>query len=138
MYISLEDQELVSETFLLLTQNLDRAGIVFYEHFFALAPDAKSLFEDVPMVEQRRKLMQMISTIVHSLLFLPEIRHELRDLGKRHAEYGAIAAQMRPMREALIMMLRDRLGDQFTPKAEVAWRNVYDVIEKYVVEGLEG
>jgi hemoglobin-like flavoprotein len=68
---------------------------------------------------------------------LPEIRHELRDLGKRHAEYGVSVAFMGPMREALIMMLRELLGDKLTPKAEVAWRNVYTVIENYIVEGLE-
>lgn len=53
---------------------------------------------------------------------LTEINH---DLGKRHVRYGVTKEMYFFMGEALIYMLEQKLGDDFTKETREAWEQVY-------------
>jgi nitric oxide dioxygenase len=50
------------------------------------------------------------------------LRTTLEDLAVRHLAYGVRPDDYAPVEEALIATFRVRLGPDFTPRAEAAWR----------------
>jgi hemoglobin-like flavoprotein len=77
------------------------------------------------MVEQGRKLMQMIGVAVKSLDRLEQVLPAVRALGARHARYGVREKDYDTVGRALIWTLKKGLGEEFTPEAEAAWGAVY-------------
>ena len=58
------------------------AATLFYDRLFTVAPGVRPLFGD-DLTEQRRKLMEMIGTVVDGLDKLDQIVPEVQDLGRR-------------------------------------------------------
>lgn len=105
----------------------DTAAQLFYGQLFELDPSLRSLFKG-DMIEQGRKLMAMINTVVVSLDQLGPILGAVEDLGRRHVAYGVTAAHYDTVGNALIWTLGKGLGDQFTPAVQVAWAEAYDTL----------
>ena len=102
----------------------DAAATLFYGRLFDLDPALESLFKG-DMVEQGRKLMQMIGVAVRSLDRLEQVLPAVRALGARHAGYGVREKDYVTVGRALIWTLKKGLGDDFTPETEAAWVEVY-------------
>lgn len=105
----------------------DTAAQLFYGQLFELDPSLRSLFKG-DMIEQGRKLMAMINTVVISLDQLGPILGAVEDLGRRHVAYGVTAAHYDTVGSALIWTLGKGLGEQFTPAVQVAWAEAYDTL----------
>jgi hemoglobin-like flavoprotein len=80
------------------------------------------------MVEQGRKLMTMINTVVSSLDNLAPLLGAVEDLGRRHVGYGVTDAHYDTVGSALIWTLGKGLGEQFTPAVEDAWTEAYTTL----------
>lgn len=105
----------------------DSAAKLFYGQLFELDPSLRSLFKG-DMVEQGRKLMAMINTVVVSLDQLGPILGAIEDMGRRHVAYGVTEAHYDTVGSALIWTLGKGLGEQFTPAVEDAWAEAYNTL----------
>jgi hemoglobin-like flavoprotein len=115
-----EQIRLVQESFEKVVPIADAAAALFYGRLFDLDPALESLFKG-DMVEQGRKLMQMIGVAVKSLDRLEQVLPAVCALGARHAGYGVRARDYDTVGRALIWTLKKGLGDGFTPEVEAAW-----------------
>jgi len=105
----------------------DKAAELFYGKLFELDADLKPLFKG-DMVEQGRKLMAMINTVVNKLDELADIVPAVQDLGKRHVAYGVKDAHYDTVGAALLWTLGAGLGDAFTDDVEGAWTTAYTIL----------
>lgn len=105
----------------------DTAAGLFYTRLFELDPSLRSLFKG-DMVEQGRKLMTMINTVVNSLDQMGPIMGAVADLGRRHVGYGVKDHHYDTVGEALIWTLGQGLGEGFTPAVKRAWVNAYTTL----------
>ncbi len=92
---------------------------LFYTRLFELEPKLRLLFKG-DMVEQGRKLMQMIAIAVRSL--------DVQALGVRHAGYGVQDADYDTVGSALLWTLEEGLGADFTPATKEAWTATYTLL----------
>ena len=105
----------------------DVAARLFYDKLFELDPGVRPLFTS-DMEEQGRKLMQMITVAVQGLDHLDRIVPAVRDLGRRHADYGVRDEHYATVGAALLWTLGQGLGDSFTPEVEEAWAATYGLL----------
>lgn len=119
-----EQIQLVQESFQKIVPIADAAATLFYGRLFDLDPKLESLFKG-DMVEQGRKLMQMIGVAVKSLDRLEQVLPSVSALGARHAGYGVREKDYVTVGRALIWTLKRGLGEDFTPETEAAWVEVY-------------
>jgi hemoglobin-like flavoprotein len=119
-----EQVTLVQQSFKQVIPIADAAATLFYGRLFDLDPALESLFKG-DMVEQGRKLMQMLGMAVISLDRLEQVLPAVRLLGARHARYGVREKDYDTVGRALIWTLKKGLGDDFTPEAEAAWVETY-------------
>lgn len=126
--------ELVRASFGTVLTDAGAAAGDFYDRLFAIAPAARPLFPD-DMAEQKSKLMLTLGTLVDGLGNSELIAPVIRELGRRHADYGALPAHYAPVGQALIAMLRARLGAAFDSESEAAWTEAYGLITRLMLEG---
>jgi hemoglobin-like flavoprotein len=109
------------------------AAAIFYARLFELAPEVRALFKG-DMVEQGRKLMAMLRTVV-SLLDKPDVLvPAAQRLAERHVEYGAKPAHYAVVGEALIDTLAKGLGNDFTPETREAWLAAYGLLSSVMID----
>jgi len=119
--------KLVQESFQKVTPIADAAAALFYGRLFDLDPSLESLFKG-DMVEQGRKLMQMLGVAVRNLDRLEQVLPAVCALGARHAGYGVKEKDYDTVGRALIWTLKKGLGDDFTPETEAAWAATYTAL----------
>ena len=119
-----EQIRLVQESFEKVVLIADAAATLFYGRLFDLDPALEALFKG-DMVEQGRKLMQMIGVAVKGLGRLEQVLPAVSALGARHAGYGVREKDYDTVGRALIWTLRKGLSEDFTPETEAAWAEVY-------------
>jgi hemoglobin-like flavoprotein len=122
-----EQITLVQDSFEKVLPIADAAATLFYARLFDLDPALEPLFKG-DIVEQGRKLMQMIGVAVKSLDRLEQILPAVQALGARHVGYGVCDKDYDTAGRALIWTLRKGLGDDFTPELEAAWVEVYTTL----------
>jgi len=105
----------------------DTAAKLFYGQLFELDPSLSSMFKG-DMVEQGRKLMTMINTVVNNLDNLGSVLQSIEDLGRRHVGYGVKEAHYDTVGNALIWTLGQGLGEGFTPAVKDAWIEAYTAL----------
>ncbi|MBZ0106557.1 MAG: hemin receptor [Sulfuricella denitrificans] len=105
----------------------DTAAQLFYGRLFELDPSLRGMFRG-DMVEQGRKLMAMINTVVASLDNLGPILERIEDMGRGHVAYGVTEAHYDTVGSALIWTLGRGLGEQFTPAVMNAWGEAYNIL----------
>ena len=122
-----EQIKLVQGSFEKVVPIADTAAGLFYARLFELDPALKPLFKG-DMVEQGRKLMQMIGVAVKSLDRLDQVMPAVRAMGARHVAYGVRDEHYDTVGSALLWTLKKGLGDGFTPETEAAWAEVYTTL----------
>ncbi|MCG8418931.1 MAG: globin domain-containing protein [Proteobacteria bacterium] len=103
------------------------AASLFYDRLFERDPSLRQLFKN-DMSEQKRKLMQTLNVAVDGLRDPARMIPVLQDLGVRHAGYMVQEHHYDYVGEALLLTLREGLGDEFTDDVETAWTAVYQFI----------
>ena len=118
---------IVRETFALVAPRADEAAKLFYKRLFELDPSLRPMFRG-DMDEQAKKLMQMLGAAVRLLDRPDALVPVLEDLGRRHVGYAVIDEHYEPVGAALLSMLKEMLGPNFTPEAQEAWTTLYGVV----------
>ena len=129
-----EQITLVRDSFERVAPIADAAAALFYGRLFDLDPKLERLFKG-DIVEQGRKLMQMLGVAVRSLDRLEQLLPAVHTLGARHVGYGVREGHYETVGRALIWTLRKGLGDSFTPEVEAAWAEVYAALAGAMKDG---
>jgi hemoglobin-like flavoprotein len=115
---------LLRKSFDRVEQQAQIAVLSFYRRLFELAPEARSLFKNGIEV-QSTTLLDTLALAV-SLADRPgSLETEMRELGARHVSEGAKDEHYAVVGHALIHMLSDVLGRDFTPATRAAWEAFY-------------
>lgn len=101
----------------------------FYARLWELRPDFKTtLFGRANMKAQAKMLASTIDVAVKHLRKPDVLIPVLKDLGKRHCQYGVRPEDYAPVAEALLWTLKHYLGAKYTPAVEAAWTEVLTTI----------
>jgi hemoglobin-like flavoprotein len=123
--VNATQQELVQTTFAKVAVMPEVAGALFYERLFATNPGFRPLFKNDMRIQVGR-LMTMLAMVVYNLPQPGPVLPAIRDLALRHVEYGVQLADYDALREALLWMLEQVLGEDLTPAVREAWMACYD------------
>jgi len=126
--------KLVREDFAMIEKRSAISGLVFYRHLFTLDPALKPLFHS-GIEAQGRKLMEALEFTVATLDKPAELVPILEALGRRHVTYGARTEHYTTMTEALVLTLRESLGEGFSTAAEKAWRQALAFVCQAMLRG---
>ena len=115
------------KSFSLVKRQADVAAFYFYRQLFELDPTLRPLFQtDVEL--QALKLNDTLDEALDLLDRPIELAATLRELAEQHAEYGVKPGQYATVGTAMISMLEDILGRDFTLETRQAWVAFYQLI----------
>jgi hemoglobin-like flavoprotein len=118
---------LVQESFAKIVPIGEQAAALFYDRLFAIDPSTRPLFRG-DMKSQGAKLMAAIGAVVKSLDRIDTMLDDLRTLARRHHRYGVREEHCASVGAALLWMLEQGLGFDFTPDVREAWATAYDLL----------
>jgi len=107
----------------------------FYMRLFSKAPQLRGVFP-TDIVAQAEKLERTLDLAIGSLTRFDLLIEPLRDLGARHAEYGASVAHFPLITDVLLATLAEACGPIWTDAHEAAWRELFDVVNQTMIEGM--
>src|ERR1041385_2301029 len=81
-------KKLIQDSWAQVVPIADQAAAIFYQRLFEIDPSTRALFNTTDMVQQRKKLAQILSVAVSSLDNLGALGKTVENLGHRHARYG--------------------------------------------------
>ena len=126
--------QLVRESFDGVREVAGPLAQLFYGRLFSLEPSTRALFHsDIRL--QGEKLMAMLAAVVDSADNLDAMRPQLRDLGRRHLEYGATPAHYDAVASALVWSLGRALEREFHPELKQAWSALVDAVNAEMKQG---
>jgi hemoglobin-like flavoprotein len=118
---------LVRTTFASIAPSAQNVAALFYARLFEIEPTLRPLFRG-DLTEQGRKLMQMLGAAVAGLDRVRELAPRLRELGRRHHEYGVRDVHYETVAVALLWTLEQGLGERFTAEVRDAWTKAYHLM----------
>jgi hypothetical protein len=74
-------KKLIQDTWTQVAPIADQAAAIFYQRLFEIDPSTRTLFNTTDMVQQRKKLVQILSVAVSSLDNLGALGKTIEDLG---------------------------------------------------------
>jgi hemoglobin-like flavoprotein len=111
-------------------------GLVFYRRLFELDPSLRRLFKgDIEV--QSAKLLDMLGVLISHLERTSLLEAELRLMGQRHATYGVETQHYETVGKALLGMLGEVLGKEFTPEVREAWTALYAAVADAMLAGAQ-
>lgn len=131
-----EQQRLVEDSWRCLSPNRDFMIRDFYAELFRSYPEFEPLFSSDPR-EQERKLSISLNIAVSHLGRLDQVRDSLRELGRRHIDYGVVREHYPPFVEILMGSIANTLGSEFTHEVEMAWRAAFNTIVGEMLAGVD-
>ena len=131
-----EQVQIIKTTFAEVLRIKEKAGLLFYDRLFTIAPETKSLFKG-DMAEQRRKLMDTLALAIGMLRDMPSLVATLEALARRHVKYGVKDEHYDKVGAALLWTLEQGLGPSFTPRAREAWTALYGAVAKIMMDAVK-
>ncbi|HVT53591.1 MAG TPA: globin family protein [Dongiaceae bacterium] len=119
--------ELVKSSFAKIAPLKDQAAELFYCRLFELDPSLRLMFRS-DMTEQKQKLMIAIAMAVAALDKLDTIMPSVKELGRRHQDYGVQKRHYSVVGAALLWTLEIGLGNGWTKELAEAWGSAYGVL----------
>ena len=119
-----DEMTLVRLSFVKVMAIKAKAGRLFYERLFTIAPDVKPMFKG-DIGGQADKLMSTLAVAI-GMLDKPDLLNgSLAGLAKRHDGYGVRDEHYDKVGLALLWTLEQALGADFTPQVKAAWTSLY-------------
>ena len=115
-------------------QSLEFAA-TFYGILLDKYPQLRPLFANTDMTEQQCKLMESLKVVVGNANNAGAIIASLKNMGKRHVNYGAALTDYPLVGDALLQALGQHLGADWTPEVQVSWIEAYQMIAGIMAEG---
>ncbi len=127
-------KRLVRESFESVLEYSDSVVLLFYGRLFELAPQVRGLFK-IDIREQARKLMNTLMSLVAALDRFEQLRRDLADLGRRHAEYKVEPAHYQVLVTALMWAFGQALDIEFDRETRSAWEQLLGAVSAVMIEG---
>ena len=124
---------LVQDSFESVGDMQEALGKLFYGRLFELHPNLRPLFVNDISVKSR-KLMATLETAVQAADRMDELRPVLRELGRRHKQYGAEVRQYEVVTSALMWALSQAIG--LDPETRQAWSELLAEISREMIAGM--
>lgn len=120
---------LVRNSFARIAPSQAAVGVRFYENLFRIDPSLRRHF-GVDLQSQGTKLVATLGMVVRSLDDPAPVADALRDLGRRHADYGADRNHYASIGNALLETLGECFGPAFNSALREAWVAAFAVISQ--------
>jgi nitric oxide dioxygenase len=130
--------EVLERSFTAVAPKGDEFVAAFYARLFSEHPEVKPLFGDTDMAVQQKKLLAALVLAVENLRRPDVLGPVLKDLGRRHAGYGAKPEHYGVVGAALLETFAVYLGAEWTPDVKQAWVEAYGAISSLMLEGANG
>lgn len=124
----------IRKSFHMLEGKTEEVAMLFYNRLFQLDPSLRKLFRG-DMKEQGKKLMDAMIVLNASLDHFQRLRHSLRHMGKRHAEYGVREEHYAVVGTALLQTLEEFAGTKFDSTLKYAWTKLLTVVSGEMLHG---
>jgi hemoglobin-like flavoprotein len=128
------DLDTLEQSFDLVAPEGDRLMDDFYARLFAAAPAVRALFPH-DMARQKRKLLEALVLLRSSLRTLDALAPALRDLGSRHARYGARPEHYPVVGAALMASMRSVAGPAWREEYDAAWELAISTVASLMLDG---
>jgi hemoglobin-like flavoprotein len=116
----------------------EQAAALFYDRLFEIDPGTRGLFADTDLRTQGGKLMAAIGMVVHALDAPESMVEKLKELARRHVNYGVENRHYATVGAALLWTLQVGLGESFTPELRDAWASAYNMLSERMMEAATG
>lgn len=127
------DSKRLKDSLARVVQHGDEVPLFFYSDLFFRYPQTRQLFP-VAMNAQRDRLVQALTRIVADVDNAEALVPYLRDLGREHRKFGAIAEYYEPVGASLIAALRHFSGPYWSADLEADWETAYALVAKVMME----
>jgi len=127
--------ELIRQSFQKVVPISDKVADQFYTFLFADYPAAKVMFKEVQMNGQKKALIKSLAYIVDHLEDGEKLSEYLRQMGKRHVDYGTKEEHYPLVGNTLIKTFAHFFGDEWTEELQNEWTTAYGVITGLMLEG---
>jgi hemoglobin-like flavoprotein len=107
----------------------------FYELLFEDYPQVKPMFKGVDLDSQKHNLVKSLVFIVSNLTETEKLSEFLRQMGKRHVDYGATKDHYPAVGKTLLKTFKFFFKDGWTRELETEWGKAYGVITSLMLEG---
>jgi hemoglobin-like flavoprotein len=128
------DVEALKASFASALRDPDGFGRCFYARLFLQAPGLRSLFPE-EIRHQQQKLTQAIVVLLHGLARPAALEATLRQLGARHAGYGARSAHYILVGEALVATVDELAEQALDVQGRRAWVRFYSWVAATMLDG---
>lgn len=106
----------------------------FYRRLFEKQPQLRGMFTQ-PLAVQEAKLLASLETIVQFLSDPASQRTYLRELGKRHAQYGARSEHYDIVIDTFMEAMDEATGGLLDPLVRNEWRQVMRLVSDAMISG---
>lgn len=129
------DVQVLRESFAVAKGISDQVADKFYEFLFSDYPEVRPMFKDTKMEGQKKALMKGLSYIVDHLEDGDRLSEYLRQMGKRHVDYGTAPAHYEAVGNTLIKTFAHFFENKWTEELQDEWIKAYGVITDLMLEG---
>jgi NAD(P)H-flavin reductase/hemoglobin-like flavoprotein len=130
------DTQRLKNNFAAVTRHGDAVALFFYSHLFLEHPELRDMFP-VAMSTQRDRLLGALGRIVSDAANADSLVPFLRDLGKDHRKFGALAAHYPAVGTSLVATLEYFSGDEWTEELRRDWTEAYGLIAETMTTAAE-
>jgi len=127
------DVQRLQESFARMTMHGDAVPLFFYADLFLRHPETRDLFP-VSMAAQRDRLVHALGRIVSDAGHIDALGEYLKDLGREHRKFGAIAEYYPYVGASLVATLAHFNGPAWTPELAADWKAAYDRVAQVMIE----
>jgi nitric oxide dioxygenase len=126
---------LLQSSFLKLEPQAQEFSDTFYRILLNKYPRLIPLFSETDMEKQKVKLMESLKLVMVNVYNTEALTFILKNLGKRHVQYGAVLTDYPLIGDALLQSLDRHLGADWTPDVRETWTLAYQMIADTMAAG---
>lgn len=127
--------ELLEQSFAKVKPHSEEFVASFYENLFTAHPEAKTLFANTNMAEQRKHLLAALVLVVQNLRKPEVLEGTLKTLGAKHINYGTAPEHYPLVGQALLTTFGQYLQQDWTPEIKQAWTDAFEAITALMLQG---
>ncbi|GAB4014970.1 MAG: hypothetical protein Fur0010_13570 [Bdellovibrio sp.] len=127
--------ELLRQSFEKVVPISEQVADQFYTFLWGDYPAAKALFKGVDMKTQKKALIKSLVYIVDHLDNPEKLSEYLRQMGKRHVDYGTKEEHYELVGNTLIKTFAHFFGNDWTEELNDEWIKAYGAITTWMLEG---
>lgn len=125
---------LLKQSFALLAPRAETLVDRFYEKLFSRHPQVRPLFSE-DLKQQKQHLLAALTLVMQNLDRPENLDRPLRELGRRHVQYGAKPEHYPLVAAVLIDTMAELAGASWSPQFAAAWSIALQAIAGLMLQG---